>query len=91
MLPRSAFVSPDSGSTRQWLSRKRRCLQCLQLDKETRNEQSRQRTCSGHYCKGALQPRTAFSHGGGRKIGDGDKCMRYNAYDTSAAGAFCRQ
>eukprot|EP00663_Eupelagonemidae_sp_cell21sb_P004195 gene4195-2480_t len=88
MLPRSAFVSPDSGSTRQWLSSERRCLRCLELDKQTRKEESRQRTCNGHYCKGARQPRTAFSYGGGRHIGDGDKCMRCNAYDTSAAGTF---
>eukprot|EP00660_Eupelagonema_oceanica_P019445 gene19445-biopygen20258 len=41
--------------------RDRRCLDCLELDRQERATLRCKRVCYGHLCHGTLQPRTAFN------------------------------
>eukprot|EP00662_Eupelagonemidae_sp_cell21_P057382 gene57382-biopygen58260 len=73
--PRSAFVSRETKSTRQWLSRDRRCLDCLALDKRERDEALRHRA-QERRSKGEAW---SAKHVVGRRKCHGDGC----------AGALC--
>ena len=59
--PRSAFVSAETGCTRQWLDSERRCLACVALDKRERESRKHRLKCYGDGCNGAMLSKSEFS------------------------------